>query len=191
MDMLQERSLMIGYIRVISWDMQLQQDLFSTGKPDQPFVVTRSHNVWFGEYNSRLSIEDNHTPGYLILCQYPEGRIHESDLLNLIPCELDLTSTPFSDTTIMTYEIELPPSGNKVYFILLHDEDFTIAHITDTIPNTLSVLQVPSQAKRNLWIIAFNGEELITAQGVLDEINRRQNPRGKSNIKIILCRRKI
>ena len=35
----------------------------------------------------------------------------KSDLFNLIPCELDLTSTPFKDETIITYDIELPPYG--------------------------------------------------------------------------------
>ena len=49
-----------------------------------------------------------------------------SDLLNLIPCELDIKSTPFSDTTIITYKIELPPSGKEFGFNLLGDEDFTI-----------------------------------------------------------------
>ena len=70
---------------------------------DQIFVIHISHHVWFDEYNYRLSIEDKHTPGYLLLRQYPEGHIHESGFLNLIPCEIDLTSTPFSDTTVITY----------------------------------------------------------------------------------------
>ena len=61
-------------------------------KPDQTFVIHRDHHVWFDEYNSRLSREDKHTPGYLLLCQDPEGHIHDSELLHLIPCELDLTS---------------------------------------------------------------------------------------------------
>ena len=102
-------------------------------KPDQPFIIHRSHHVWFDEYNSCLSIEDKNTPGSLLLRQDPEGRIHYSDLLNLIPCELDLTSTPFSDTKNFTYEIELPPSGQKIGFNLLDDEDFTIPYVTDTI----------------------------------------------------------
>ena len=85
-------------------------------KPDQTFVIHRSHHVWFDEYNSRPHIEDKHTPGYLLLRKYPEGHIHESDLLNLIPCELDLTSTPFSDTTIITYEIEVPPLWKESWF---------------------------------------------------------------------------
>ena len=42
-----------------------------------------------------------------------------------------------------------------------------------------------------MWIVAINGEEHITAQGVLYELNRHQTPRGKSNIKISLCRSKI
>ena len=80
-------------------------------KPDQPFIIHRDHHVWIDEYNSRLSIEDKHTPGSLILRQYPEDHIHNSDLLNLIPCELDLTSTPFSEETIITYDSAGEPYG--------------------------------------------------------------------------------
>ena len=94
--------------------------------PDQPFVIHRAHHVWFDKYNFLLYIGDKHTPGSLLLRKYPEDNIHDSYLLNLIPCELDLTSTPFSDTRIITYDIELPPSGKKVGINLLDDEDFTI-----------------------------------------------------------------
>ena len=45
-------------------------------KPDQPFFIQRYHHVWFDKYNSRLSIEDKHTPGSLILQQYPEIHVH-------------------------------------------------------------------------------------------------------------------
>ena len=82
--------------------------------------------MWFDEYSYRLSIEDKHTSGSLLLRQDPEGHIHNSDLLNLIPCKLDLKSTPFRDETIITYKIELPPSGKKIGFNLLDDETFTI-----------------------------------------------------------------
>ena len=102
----------------------------------QPFVVHRAHDVWFDEYNSRISIEDNLTPGYLLLQQDPESNVHHSDLFTLIPCEIDLASTPFCDATIITYEIELPPYGNKVCFNLPDGEYFTIPYITDTIPNS-------------------------------------------------------
>ena len=104
----------------------------------------------------------------------------------MIPCEIDFSSTPFSDTKIITYEIDLPPDGKKVGFNLLDDEDFKIPYITDTIPNSLDCHQHPSQANRNVWIIAINGEETITDQGVLDEINCHQATREKSNININL-----
>ena len=71
--------------------------------PDQPFSIHRDHHVWFSEYNYHLSIEHNHTPGSLLLQQGPESLINNSDLLNLITCELDLTYTTFSDTTTITY----------------------------------------------------------------------------------------
>ena len=104
-------------------------------KPYQPFVRHRDHHIWFDEYNYRLSIENKHTLCSVLLWQNPEGHIHDSDLLNLITCELDITSNPFIYATIVTYDIELPPSGKKVGFNLLDDENFTIPYITDTIPN--------------------------------------------------------
>ena len=82
------------------------------------------------------------------------------------------------------------PSGKKIGFNLLDDEDFTIPYITDTIHNSPAGHQLPYQAKQYVCIVAINGEEPITAQCVLDELNRHQTPRGKSNIKISLCRRK-
>ena len=85
--------------------------------PYQPLVIHRAHHVWFDKYNYRLSIEDKHAPDYLLLQQDPESRSINSDLLNLIPCELVLTSNPFSDTIIITYEIELPTHGNKLVFV--------------------------------------------------------------------------
>ena len=47
-------------------------------KPDQHFVIQIAHNVWFDEYNSRLSIEDKHTTGSLLLCKVSEGHINDS-----------------------------------------------------------------------------------------------------------------
>ena len=64
---------------------------------EQPFVIHRDHHDWFDEYNSCIFIEDKHTPGSLLIQQYLESIFHNSYLLNLIPCELDLTSTPFCD----------------------------------------------------------------------------------------------
>ena len=109
-------------------------------KPDTSLFIHRYHHIWFDEYNS-------HTTGSFIPQQYPESIINHSDLLNLIPCELDITSTPFFDTIILTYKIELPPSGKKIGFNLLDDEYFTIPYITDTIPNSPAGNKIPIQAK--------------------------------------------
>ena len=69
---------------------------------------------------------------------------------------------------IITYEIELPPSGNKICFNLLDDEDFKIPYVTDTIPNSPASYQLPTQTKKHLWIIYINGEDPIISQGALD-----------------------
>ena len=60
----------------------------------------------------------------------------------------------------------------------MHDEVFTIPYIADTIKNARAGHQLPSQAQRNLWIVAINGEEHITFQVMLDGNNNHQTPRG-------------
>ena len=115
MYVLQERKLMIYHINIISWDMHLPQDLLSNGKHIKIFIQ-KAHNVCFDEYNYSISVEDNYSPGSLPLKKYSESHSHSPYPPNLISCELDLTSTLFCDTKILTYEIELPPSGKKVGF---------------------------------------------------------------------------
>ena len=53
----------------------------------------------------------------------------------MIHYKLDLTSILFNDTIIITYEIDLTPSGKKIGFNLLDDDDFNIPYILDNIPN--------------------------------------------------------
>ena len=89
-------------------------------------------------------MKDKHITSSLLLQQDTESHVHTSEPLNLIPCELDLASNPFFDTPILTYEIEVPPSGKKVGFNLLYDEYFTIPYVTDTIPNSPPIHQILS-----------------------------------------------
>ena len=76
-----------------------------------------------------ICIEDKKNTCYLILQQYPESIIHNTDLLKLIPRELDLISTPFSNTTTIIHEIESPLDGKKIVFNLMHGEDFIITYV--------------------------------------------------------------
>ena len=124
---------------------------------DQTFSIHRYHHDWFDEYNSRLPMEENHTPGSLLLQQDSEILLHHLDLINFIPRKIDLTSTLFRDTTMTTYEIELHPSGKKIGFNSLDNEYFTIHYVIDTTPNSPVGYQLPTQAKKNAWIVAING----------------------------------
>ena len=115
---------------------------------DHPFAFHRSHNVRFDEYNCCISIEDKHNPVSLLLQQYLESLIHNWDLLNLIPCEVDILYTIFCDTKIITYEIELPPSGEKIGYNSLDDEDFTRLYVTGTIPNSPAGHKLPTHYEK-------------------------------------------
>ena len=158
---------------------------------DYTVYIHRAHHAWFYEYYYSLCTEDNHTPSYLPLQKYPESIFHIYYLRNYIPCELDLESTPFCDTTILTYEIELLPSGKKIGFNLLDDGYFTIPYVIDTIPNSPALHQLLTQVKKYVWIISINGEETITTQGTLDELHHYHTQCGKCKVNISLCRSRI
>ena len=74
----------------------------------------------------------------------------------MIPCEIDLTSNLFRDTTILVCEIELHPAENKTGFDLLDDKEFTIPFVNDTILNSPAGHQLLAQARKNVWIVAIN-----------------------------------
>ena len=76
----------------------------------------------------------------------------------MIPCELDLVSTPFCDTKVLIYEIELPPDEKKIGFNSLDDEYFMTPYVTETIPNSPDGHQLTTQAKKNTWIIIINAK---------------------------------
>ena len=62
LDDISHRGYFMGYIYTIGAILYCN--------PDQTFIIHRSHHVWFDVYNSRLSIEDKHTPGSILLHQY-------------------------------------------------------------------------------------------------------------------------
>ena len=105
--------------------------------------------MWLDEYHSRLTTEEKHTPGLILLQDDTEGFLQQNPgKLNLIPCELDLSSTPFCYIeTIITYEIELLPSGKKIGLNFMDDYDFTAPYILDAITNSPTGHQLKTQAK--------------------------------------------
>ena len=52
------------------------------------------------------------------------------------------------------------------------------------------VINLQNRAKK-LGIIAIIGEDYIIYQGAYEELNHHQTSRGKSKVKISICRRKI
>ena len=177
---------MIDHFMVISWDIHWLQDLLSTGV--QAIFLLSTDPIMFGLIHIILvSPYKTITPQviyffrniltFLFIIQTSSTWFR----VNLILHPLHFVIQKFSNV-----KIYLPTSRKKIGFNLLDDEYF-IPYINDTIPNSPAGCQIPTQAKLNMWIIYINGEDPITYQGVLDELNRYQSPRGKSKIKISLC----
>ena len=60
----------------------------------------------------------------------------------MITCDLDITPTPFSNTTIIANENELSPVGKKIGLNILDDEDFTIPYVTYKKPNSPTIHRI-------------------------------------------------
>ena len=143
MDVIKEIILMLDNIEVISWYMQKLQQLFST--ENQIKLLLSTYPIMFGLMKI-LIISPQNTSTHQFL--YSLDNIMKIIFIiqissSLIPCKTDITYTPFCDATIITYEIDLSPSGKKVGFNLLDDEVFTIPYIIDTIPNSPASHQLP------------------------------------------------
>ena len=48
------------------------------------------------------------------------------------------------------------------------------------------VINFQHRLNKFFWIMAINGEESITSQGALDELNHHQTPHGKSKVNVSL-----
>ena len=73
--------------------------------PYHNFCINGAYHYWFDEYSYSLYTEEKHNPSSLLLQQDSKIIFHNLDILNLIPCELDIALTPFLDTKILTYEM--------------------------------------------------------------------------------------
>ena len=137
--------------------------------------IHRAHHAWFDEYNSHVSYEENHTPGSLHL-QHNSGIIfqHHYIQIDLITYELKLSDTPFTKSTIVNYELEIPPQGKKFGINLMDDDDFNIPYIVELVPNYLAGHKLPDQAKNNFFIVEIYGEYSIVYKGDLEEIKLHQ-----------------
>ena len=137
---------MIDSIAVITWDMQLLQESFSIVIHNILFLS--KYPIMFGLINILL-VSPYNTSTLQVLYHFKNIRkchIRHLYLIDLIPCELDIISTPFCGTKILTYEVELPPDGNKFGINLLDDEDFTIPYVTDIIQDSPAGHPLPTQA---------------------------------------------
>ena len=143
MAVIKEIILMLDNIEVISWYMQKLYQLFYT--ENQIKLLLSTYPIMFGLMKILL-ISPQNTSTHQFL--YSLDNIMKIIFIiqissSLIPCKTDITYTPFCDATIITYEIDLSPSGKKVGFNLLDDEGFTIPYIIDTIPNSPASHQLP------------------------------------------------
>ena len=69
-----------------------------------------------------MPTEDKHIPGFLLTKQDPEiFLLQNNDQMNLVPCELDLSSISLGNAKIITYELWFPPTGKKIGFNFMDD----------------------------------------------------------------------
>ena len=67
----------------------------------------------------------------------------------------------------------------KLVFNLLDNADFIISDVINKIPNSPAGHHLPTQRKKNVWIIDINGKDPIIYQVALDELQHHYNQCGK------------
>ena len=77
---------------------------------------------------------------------------------------------------------------NKIGPNFMDDDDSNIIYVVDMLPNSPVGCQLPSQAKKNVWIMNFGGEEPIKEKVALEYIKRHQSNKVNSKFNIIICK---
>ena len=145
-------------------------------KLNQPYYIHRAHHAWFDEKNSHVSSEENHTPGSLHLQHNSEIIFQRHCIhIDLIPYELELSDTPFTKSTILNSELELPPQGKKFGINLMDDDDFNIPYIFEMVLDYLVGNQLPDHTKKHFFIVEIYGEYPIMDKGDLKDIKLYQS----------------
>jgi hypothetical protein len=114
----------------------------------------------------------------------------ETPTLNLKHIELDLLKTPFSNSEIFTYEIDLPLHATDIGMEIYDDEYFNIPVLKKCIPDTPAYLEIPASNRRNMFIVSINNEEPITSGFALELLSpRRLRSQDGIKIKVQLVKR--
>ena len=176
--------------------MQLLQELLYNGNKINLFLSTEP--IMFGLMN--IIIVSTYKAHTLQVIYYfnkiPKSNTHNSDLHNLIPCELDLTFTPFCDKAMLTYEIELLPSGRKLVLIYqmmkilqshisliqpqINQPVINFQHtLKETCVSYISMGRIPSQIKVRLIDSTFIKIHMKT-QGQYQSMQKEEIPYNRS-----------
>lgn len=156
--------------------------------------VKRAHHAYVDEFDVRISPDEKHTPGALLLSEYPAGeynpRLVDPSTVRMVKPTLDLTNSPFDPDKLITVEIELPPAGHPLYISIQDDTLFNIPFIERVYSESPLYAQIPANARRNAWIVSIDSEEPIMAATAIKELQRRQLSESTNKISLILTRRR-
>ena len=156
--------------------------------PDQLFVIHRYQNVWFDEYNSRLSIEDRCIPFIYSFVNIMKVLFIIKSSSNLFHVYLILNPIHFAIQQLSHMKLSYLPLERELVLIywMMNILQSYISLIKPQIHQPVTNFQYRLKKK---WIISINVEDPITAQGAIDKLNLYQTPREKPKVNIILRKR--
>ena len=176
---------MIYHIVVISWDMQILQELLST--VHQINLLLFTDTFMFGLENI-IIISPYNTITIQVL-YYFKNTLKVLFIIKTLSTwfHVDLILQPLHSVIQKFSHIKLSYIPLEIKLVLIYWMMKTLQYLISLIQSQIHQPFINSQhRKKNVWIIDINGEEPIIAQGVVDEINCYQTTCVKSKAKISL-----
>eukprot|EP00978_Attheya_sp_CCMP212_P016076 scaffold41833_cov35-Attheya_sp.AAC.4 len=165
--------------------------LDSITRTDLRDVIT-NHNidVHFMGYSNTTK---KHTPGALLLAECATG--HQNYVppppedMHLTVSQFDVAKSAFPAKECHTYQVDIPPQGQRFYIQVRDDIDFYIPYLDKLFRESPWLRTLPPTTRRNMWIVSINAEEPIMGANFIDIIKLLQHPTETTTAERILAKR--
>jgi len=156
-------------------------------------TIKRTHHCFLDEFDTRVSSKQKHTPGALLLAECATGHHNyvppPPEDIHLTVSQFDIAKSAFPAEECHTYQVDIPPQGQRFYIQVGDDSDFHIPYLDKLFRESPWLRTLPPFARRNMWIVSINAEEPIMGTTFIDIIKSLQHATETTTAELILAKR--
>ena len=151
---LQGINQIVDPIALILWDMQIPQVFYYTGNNTNHIIST--DHIMCSLINITPVcplIKITHWGPYNFNGIQKKNPLWDYRQLGLITFKIDLSKTPFTESTIVQYQLGITTQGNKISLSLIDNDYFNIPYIVYMVPKYPAGYKLPYQANNKIQIM--------------------------------------